>query len=410
MNAITKTEAAAPAHKFKEPGIYLDMPEDDYFACGELGGTSVKECIHEASEWWWKSEFNPLKPELTPEKREKISNGKKFGRALHKGILEGLEAYEREYARDFDPSQFPNAIDKTDQLTELLEEYNAEHYDETALHTAAEIKAELKALGLKTSGNKDDITARLLEAIPDANIATFKPYSTSGTKDEIIERINDAGINVELMQTHRDSHAKTIGERILLKPEWDAAIRIMAQIAHQDPQVSAILKEGIPEVSVFWNDGGVPCRARFDWLRVRGTYDLKSFAGQQNKSVKQAITRAIENYFYHLQEAHYREARLAMKNLPIFGGTEEQREYIKKCQENDEPDFTFIFFKSLGAPILEVVTLPQSTLDIARQERAKAFENWLEYFNHYGLDKLWLRQSKTTNLDGSDFSPWFGIY
>ena len=186
---------------------------------------------------------------------------------------------------------------------------------------------------------------------------------------------------MELMQPHRDAHAETIGGRQIIKPEWDASIRIMARIAKLDPTVSEIISEGIPEVSIFWNDDGVPCRARFDWLRVRGAYDLKSFSGHASKPVLQSCVRAIENYRYDLQEAHYRAARAAMKALPIFGGTEQQREYVRRCQQAENPYFKFIFYKSIGAPILRTASNPKAVIEPAQMDRQRAFENWREYLS-----------------------------
>ena len=358
-----------------EPGIYIDLPEEKYFADDAIGGSGLKELVPErAIEWWWGSSNNPVKAELGAEAAERPDkkDGKMFGKALHKAMLEGMEAFDAEYCRVFDSSQYPNALDKVQDFRDWIDDWN-----------------------------KDNSPDKL---------------SKSGTKEVMMERIKGTGQDVQFISELREEY---VNGRIELKKSWHSAIVLFARITDRDPYMSALKSEGIPEVSVFWEEDGVPCRMRLDWFRktevveINGeektlcTTDLKSYSAMAGRSLKRAILSSIMNYRYDLQESHYRAGVNAMKDLPIFGGTEEQQAYIKDAL-TVEQDFGFLFYKSIGAPITKHMSVPSMILDIANREREYTFESWRSYYKQFGYDTPWVVQCDEMEIDKDDFPQYFG--
>lgn len=83
-----------------EPGIYFGLSDTDYHADGALGSTGMKRLLQSAPDFWWESPMNPARPE------DKETPAKIFGRALHRAVLEGREAFEAIYS----PTEFPGNV------------------------------------------------------------------------------------------------------------------------------------------------------------------------------------------------------------------------------------------------------------------------------------------------------------
>ncbi len=336
-----------------EPGIYLNLPEAEYLSDPSHGASSVKTCVGETQEWWFASPYNPNRPE------RKETNATEFGTALHKMLLEGREAFEATYGIGFDASQYPDA-----------------------LRTVEDLKGALKDAGLKLSGNKP----------------------------ELIKRLRTEDGDVQILAELEAEHLETLGEREVLSVDWIHSIEVSKRIAERDPVIADIFKEGLPEVSVFWNErDNVPCRTRFDWMRRDCDWDLKSYAGRDNRNRSENLIRAVMDYRYDLSEAHYRAAREAMRSLPIIGGTNEQRAYVEACQEYEAPEFGFIFAKTVGAPFIEPVKLGSMIVGAAEMERGDALTRWSRFRNAFGLDTPWITPSQLRTLNAVDFPVWFGV-
>lgn len=104
MNAAHATAEAARAAD-DEPelipdGVYFALDEDAYHADPALGSTDIKRLLVSPPDYWWNSKFNPAKPEDTD------TPSRKFGRAVHKVVLEGREAFDALYA----PAEHPGNI------------------------------------------------------------------------------------------------------------------------------------------------------------------------------------------------------------------------------------------------------------------------------------------------------------
>jgi hypothetical protein len=74
-------------------GIYFDLNEADYHADSALGSTDIKRLLQSGPDYWWDS---PLNPDYSP---SQPTPQQRFGRALHKYVLEGSQAFRSLYVR-----------------------------------------------------------------------------------------------------------------------------------------------------------------------------------------------------------------------------------------------------------------------------------------------------------------------
>ena len=93
--------------------------------------------------------------------------------------------------------------------------------------------------------------------------------------------------------------AESAGRETLTPNEWELALQIAAS-ARKD--FAGILDHGKPEVSLFWEQDGVQCKARPDWIGDDGIlYDLKSTEDVSEFSFTHDATR----YGYPFQLWYY---------------------------------------------------------------------------------------------------------
>ena len=65
-----------------EPGIYLDMTDEEYFAQRALGSTDMKALFLDAESWWWEMHpDSPLRPEETPDDLKRRNDARRVGQA-----------------------------------------------------------------------------------------------------------------------------------------------------------------------------------------------------------------------------------------------------------------------------------------------------------------------------------------
>ena len=399
---------------FRKPGIYIGLTEDEYFEGEDFGSSSVKAILPDPEDWWWNSQFNTIGLD---KKADEDTPDKLFGKALHKAVLEGLPAYEAEYAVEFDGSAYPKGLYKNSHFADLIQKHNEDNYNPDALETVTEIKDALKAMGLPVTGNKAQVTERLGEASPSTPLCIPK-LPLSGDKLTLIARARAAGLleGMQVLPELQAEYEAGLPEGITQIPSvWDKRIRLMVRVLQHDPKSKALLSGGVAEVSVFYRDQetGVPCRARFDYLRPDGICDLKKFSCFQSRSATATVKRQILSYRYDLQRAHYLQARLAMEGLPIHGGTKQERDIVTKAANASKHtpgdfDLKFLFIKSNGAPLVRIVNTEVTSLTAFRQ-RGMALAQWRLFYETYGLDKMWLTQSQDIYLGEEDLPFAYGV-
>jgi exodeoxyribonuclease VIII len=119
--------------------------------------------------------------------------------------------------------------------------------------------------------------------------------------------------------------------------------------AFSDAMTAADEYLGLTEVSLFWDGGVCPMKARIDALLPDGALDLKTHSGDLDDD---SLRRTIFNYQYHLQAAHYLDG-LAAVGLP--------------CER-----FVFAFVTSQPPHVCRLVSLSHEALYVGRALRDQA--------------------------------------
>ena len=298
-------------------GIYFDLPEDDYHADPAVGGTALPRLLASGPDYWWQSPLNPNQPERKP------SPSLEFGRALHKLVLEGRQAFGVRYVR------------RPDDLVRL------------------------------------------------------------------------------------DAKAKAVlcpnGESVLDGDDFDRIV-VSGELIAKNPDLAAAFEGGVPEVSMFWEqplDDGfvVRCKARFDYLKIRGVGDLKSIRNYMNRPFGEACARAIVDHRYDLQAAHYLEGRAELARMVadglVFG--DHDPAWLKRAADSRAFAFQWVFFQAEGAPITWSRSLSPGNpiLDIAERDRGKALQTYREFKQAFPDGEMWLLREPVTELDINDLPRWY---
>jgi hypothetical protein len=122
--------------------VFFGLPEDEYHTAFAMSASGIKTMRVSTMDFFANS---PLDPDCADEEIE----AKIAGRAYHKWIVEGRDAFEAIYVADIEKAEFPDALD-----------------------TVKEITAHLKYVGGPTKGlsklNKSELIQMLWEYDPDA--------------------------------------------------------------------------------------------------------------------------------------------------------------------------------------------------------------------------------------------------
>jgi hypothetical protein len=310
--AASVVERLEPKREPFAPGIYFGLDESVYHADPALGSSAMKALATSPPEYWFNSPHNPMREEDTD------TPARKFGRAVHKFVLEGREAFEARYA----PTDYPGNIKAGKEERERI---------------AAEGKEPIK------------------------------------------------------------------------REDWNR-IMMAGTIIRSNPSISSAFSGGMPEVSVFWERGGIRRKARFDYLKPRAIVDLKSNANQMQRAFPESCRRAISDFAYHVQSAHYGEGRERVPEFIAAGAVygDHDPEWLKKVAAATEWAFCFVFYQSQGAPLTWGTTISPGNgiLDIARATIARAEENYKAFSEKFGFDTPWVLSEPLEELDLNEMPAW----
>jgi len=142
--------------------------------------------------------------------------------------------------------------------------------------------------------------------------------------------------------------------RIVLDEYQYEKAKAIADSALSHPIVSEYMKGGDAEVTMLWEDYGVPCKARVDYLTGNVMFDLKTC---QDAS-PDGFARQIGAFQYHLQAAHY------VSGFEKITG--QQLEKFVFIAVESEPPY------ASGVYVLDVMALEAGRAFMARA--AKAFQ------------------------------------
>jgi len=307
-----------------EPGIYFDMPFDQYLAIPCLQSSSIKNLLKSPTLFYVKSWMNPLREDFS-----KDTQAYADGRAYHVRILEGKKRFDELYAPDY--------------------EDNPE--DTTVIRTSNDIKAALRAAKLPvTFKNKAEGITRLLAAKPHARIL-----------DNLIAK-------------HRAQFSEDVE---LLNQETMRYIEFSAKMIEHNPHINGYFVGGYPEVTIIYDDErlGVRLKTRVDYLKIMAGCDLKSFANQYDDPLMKAVKKTIDRFLYQIQARLYVDsinvAKQFVKDGKVFGADHVDQEWLKLFSETLCEEFWFCMVQKGIAPV---------TKGIKMSMRDKAFtDNYERY-------------------------------
>lgn len=342
-------------HHGTEPGIYFGLSDEDYHADPALGSTDIRNLLVAPSEFHWSWAGNPERVES--EDTEALT----FGRAVHKLVLEGTNAFQGLYAPK------PQGPD--------------------VLVTAEDMSAWLRFRGLLDKGSKAQMTERILALEPATKI-----------QDLIV------------------AEAKRNGRTIISD---DSYRRIMVASAYitKNPHLARSFAGGQSEVSVFWIRRGVRLKCRLDYLRVvkwqdRRTAvitDLKSFGRvKPGQPLAQAVTEAAAGYRH--QAAHYldglRHAKTLIRDGLVHG--EVDLDWLNRVETAQAMLFAFVFFKGQGSPYAQAKLLQQANpiLEGARADIETALDTFTTYHNAFGASGPWVALEEPQELAIEEVPRW----
>lgn len=248
-------------------GVYFDLSFEDYKSLPCLNASGIKD-LNIAPTTFWKrcSWLNPMCDYVDNDTKAKME-----GRAYHKRILEGEEAFWKEYALEY--------------------EYDTE--DKSILKTNDDMKTALTSMGIKGLSGKD---AAALAGL----VAHYMPqYKTL----------------YDLKRAHLEANEG----KELISPRLLAEIELINKTIEYHPDIREYFVGGYPEVTVIFDAFGVRFKARFDYLKVWSAIDLKTFSNTTDAKTEIAVRKAFANYKYHIQGTLYIIALEAAKRYAGMG-------------------------------------------------------------------------------------------
>lgn len=368
-------------------GVYLNLPENLYFAEMRLGSTDLSRLYLNKEGWWWKSHLNP-------DRVEEAEEAKNFGKALHALILEGESAFE---------ARFAIAPDK--------DEERRKHGDRFCV-TKTEIMTQLEVRG-------------------------FNPKASEKV-DFLIEYAKTRAPDLVIWQALVKSwEAANVGKTPVSTVE-ERQLRVMAAAVRDHPEIGVLFHydEGnvpLPEVTVLWHDEhGIPRRGRIDQLLPNTTIDVKTLQNTSGRPLAFAVGEHAIKLGYHVQMADHHIARKIayrfIREGKIFNGADfmpdltaiertkaqerfdRELAWIKRFPEEAPSwDYAWLFYQKPDARAgLAPIVFPWAEdyggeLHMAGIRcRREAIETYRRCMKQFGPDVPWTRvEPLHTSLEGA---------
>ncbi|AHF03419.1 exonuclease VIII [Marichromatium purpuratum 984] len=121
----------------------------------------------------------------------------------------------------------------------------------------------------------------------------------------VVDRRTKAG-KAEWAEFQADAEARGL---LVVTADQMTRAQAMRDAVIAQPFARALLADGDPEVTMLWERDGVSCKARADWVcgGHQVIVDLKTAADAS----EQGFRRAVGQWRYHMQAAHYIDAARA---------------------------------------------------------------------------------------------------
>lgn len=338
------------AVEYLPDGVYFDLDEELYFGQDALGSSDLMKLWKFKHGWWWQSRWNP-------DRVEKVSKERMFGRASHKIILEGMDAYERTYA-----------------VTPTC--------PKGALVTVGDVQAALQAEGFHLRGVSNWRAADWFAAA-----ATNIPH-------------------VPCWPNIMADFDEERGQKPVVTAVQDRALRVMFEAAMGNPAIANLFGavSGFPplaEISILFTDPtGTRRRWRLDRMFPAFNLDLKTMGNWDGRPLPYAVGDIIGRGGLDIQRADYDVGRAKLYDFvragKVQGGTLDQRAFLQTIVEaGGKWDWVWIFYQkpdpSGRAPVIFPV-MDESGSDLAlygQRKAAKAMKFYRDAVAEFGLERPW---------------------
>jgi len=213
-------------------------------------------------------------------------------------------------------------------------------------------------------------------------------------------------------------------DTILLTEDQFNKVLMAHRTIKSNPYLVEAFTKGFPEVSIFWRQEGVPCKARIDYLKLKASVDLKSISSRGRLLTFDEMALADifgRGYRYDAQAAHYQDGRLAAAELHKAGKvfmaydehTPEQLrvrpsdDWLAQALGNPEPWWAFVFFKTDG---MTVANSYQSRFNGPMMAsggvvKRRALTNYQAMMERFGTE-AWVVTDEPFNVDEEDVPKW----
>lgn len=343
-----------------EPGIHIGLDHQAYLDDPGLGSSDLKTLLRSPPDWKWARPDNPF---YKPPERGDVAVGLRLGSALHAWVLEGYEAFDARYRL---PPQPPHGV----------------------LGSVEAIKAWLGP-----------------DRIP-------RPMPKRAEEWQALARAHGAPL-YEDWKARQDEDPREI-----VDPDWLPVIELIDRQIKAHPQLGPLFGLGLPEISVFWDEGGVRRKARFDLIAPGVMVDAKSFSGWKKQDPTWALVSEVLTYGYHVQAANYLDAAAQIAGFlqenHVFFYSHDSDEMLSSLNRLEliaaQPVMSWIwlFTKTLEAPSIYTLTIEDVEEDEAikagRKAVRTALANYRAWMDAFGADELWLWP--TDLVMGHDVPHW----
>lgn len=359
MRPTGLTVGEGPTMKTYQEGIYFNMPFEEYLQLPCLSSSGIKNLLISPTDFWANSWMNPLREDLTEEKKHYED-----GKAYHKRILEGKEAFYLQYAPDYED-------DGGDMI-----------------RTGKEITAALRACGAKI------------------------------TYDNVLEgaqRLKDATPSARIMCLEEHEHRQKFKDRQFISAKLIRYIEYSSRMIECDPRINTFFIGGHPEITILWYDDDYQAwfKIRFDYLKVGPGCDLKTFANPLEQNIDIAIDKAIAGRRYFIQAALYLMGNDIAKGFAadgrVFGFTGDPK-WLETYARTPCDRFNFVFQKKGIAPLARgrYITKEGSFYRNGVSKIVEAVDTYHRSLNTFGTD-MWLTSVEPTECD-SNAMPAYSEY
>lgn len=346
-----------------EDGIFFGMPEAEYHEDDALGSSTHKDMLINAVQAQWKR-LAALREALgMGDADTEESVAQQFGSLVHAVVLEGWDAFEERY------------VTAPDQPHGLLV-------------------------------NKDDIREAL-------GTRCTLPKSATLYEHEVLAKVHGVG---PTMASWKLEKALALEGKTEISKRWHSTMLLVDQMLDMKRESrggrsirEVVLSGGQPEVSVFWTDEtGLRLKARFDYLRIGTTVDLKTFAARSGRELVDAFTLSVDDYAYDMQAAHYQDARRRMLDMVTAGQVhgDNDADWLWRVVRHPAPAWTWLTVQTLGMPEIDTMEFPNELVFAAANTMVlRARETYRTYAEKFGEDQPWVADRPHIVLTDETFNP-----